>query len=114
MDKSLPKKIWLAGLGAIARAEKEGDEWLETLMKEGETFESEKKDDLDKVLTTMTEKVKESPTKVKEKFGNIENTFESKISDTLGKLGMVSKDELSSLKERLTAIEAQLKSESDD
>jgi poly(hydroxyalkanoate) granule-associated protein len=112
MDKSLPKKIWLAGLGAIARAEKEGEEWLESLMEEGEQFESEKKEDLDKALSSMTDKVKESPTRVREKFGNIENTFESKISNTLGKLGMVSRDELSSLNERLSALEAQLKSSS--
>jgi poly(hydroxyalkanoate) granule-associated protein len=114
MDKSLPKKIWLAGLGAIARAESEGEEWLESLMKEGEQFESEKKEDLDKALNTMTDKVKESPNRVREKFGDIENTFESKISNTLGKLGMVSKDELSSLNERLSALEAQLKSTTEE
>jgi poly(hydroxyalkanoate) granule-associated protein len=108
MDKHLPKKIWLAGLGAIARAEHEGDEWLDQLMKDGELFESEKKDDLDQILLNISEKAKDSGNRVKEKFSNIENTFESKVSDTLTKLGMVSKDELKSLQQRLKDIEAQL------
>lgn len=108
MDKLLPKKIWLAGLGALARAENEGEEWLESLMKDGERYEADKKDDLDQALLSMTERVKEGQQRVRQKVSHIEQTFESKISDALGRMGMVSKEELSQLHERLATLEGQM------
>jgi len=109
MNKTLlPKKIWLAGLGAISRAEKEGETWLEELMSEGEVFEQDKKEDLDQALLNMTEKVQDGKVKVKHRIENIEHTFESKVSSTLGKLGIVSKNELHALRERLEELEKKL------
>ena len=108
MDKNLPKKIWLAGLGAIARAENEGEEWLETLMEDGKQYELDKKEDLDQVLLSMTERMKEGQQRVRQKVSHIEQTFEGKISDALSRIGLVSKDELSGLKERLETLESQL------
>ncbi|WP_196157708.1 phasin family protein [Reinekea sp. G2M2-21] len=108
MDTSLPKKIWLAGLGAIARAEREGDVWLEELMAEGETFEREKKDDIDNALQEMTERVKGSRNRVKQRFDSIESTFETKVSKLLHKVGLASADELGILQSRLDALEKQL------
>jgi poly(hydroxyalkanoate) granule-associated protein len=111
MDKSLPKKIWLAGLGAIARAEKEGDDWLKELMEEGSHFEQDKKDELDQVLLSLNEAFKENQGKIREKFGNIENSFETKVSSALGRIGLVSKDELDDLKARLETIEKNLQAQ---
>ena len=108
MDTSLPKKIWLAGLGAIARAEREGDVWLEELMAEGEIFEREKKDDIDNALQEMTNKVKGSRNRVKQRFDSIESTFETKVSKLLHKVGLASADELGELQSRLEALEKQL------
>ncbi len=107
--KLLPKRIWLAGLGAIARAEKEGEEWLEELMRDGEVYESEKKDDLDQVLLNMTGKVKESTSRVRQSFDNIEQTFEHKVSNTMSKIGLVSKKELDKVKNQLDELEQKLK-----
>jgi len=108
MDKSLPKRIWLAGLGAISRAEREGDEWLSELMAEGEIFEREKKAEIDHALMHMTEKLKGGQGRVKQKLGDIESTFESKVSKTLRKVGLVSKKELSALKVRIDELERNL------
>lgn len=114
MDKLLPKKIWLAGLGALSRAEHEGEEWLSSLMQEGERYEKEKKDELDEALTQMTDRLKDNHHRVKEKFTNIESSFENKVKDALSRIGLVSKSELTVLKERLEALESQLPPESDD
>ncbi len=107
--KLLPKNIWLAGLGAIARAEKKGDEWLEELMRDGEVYESEKKDDLDQALLNMTGKVKESTSRLRQSFDNIEQSFERKVSSTMSKIGLVSKRELDKVKGQLDELEQKLK-----
>ena len=109
MDKSLPKRIWLAGLGAISRGEKEGEEWLAELMEEGEVFEQEKKSDIEQSLLNMTDKLRNSQNNVKQRLGNMEHTFEHKVSKTLNKIGLISREELNSLEQRLANLEQTFK-----
>lgn len=108
MDKSLPKKIWLSGLGAIARADREGDAWLQELMAEGEAFEQEKKTEIDQAISQMTEKAKQNHHSTKHRISDIESTFEHKVASLFGKIGFVSKGELKLLHERLANIEQQI------
>lgn len=108
MDKNLPKKIWLAGLGALARAEEEGESWLNDLMKEGEEFEQAKKEEIQQAVLEMGSKLKETKQHTKQRFENIEKTFETKISEALGHIGLASKDEVTVLKSRLQELEEKL------
>lgn len=109
MDRTLPKKIWLAGLGALSRAEKEGDAWLEDLMHEGAEYEQERKNDLDQALLNMTERMAEGQHRARQRFGNIESAFEDKVTQALGKMGMVTRSQMNTLEQRLNDLEEQLK-----
>lgn len=104
-NKPLPQKIWLAGLGAIARAEREGEKWLEELMVDGQAYELDKKEELDNVLLAMTDTAQSEKKHLKQRISNIEKAFENRVSKTLMKLGMVSNKELDALSKRLSELE---------
>lgn len=111
MDKSLPKKIWLAGLGAISRAEQEDDTWLEQLMLDGERYELAQQEELDRLLLAMSGSLQKHQHRARHRFEDIESAFEDKVTQALNRLGLVSKSQLQTLETRLAELEAQLKSE---
>ena len=51
------RRIWLAGLGAIAEAEQRGDEIFESLVESGESYEKTLKQPLGKAGDTIKESV---------------------------------------------------------
>lgn len=113
MDRSLPRKIWLAGLGAIARAEHDGEAWLDELMAEGQRYEEEQQAELNKALSQLTHAAQKAEQRAHSRFGNIESAFETKVSQTLGKIGIITRDQLDSLEQKLTEIEQQIEQAAD-
>lgn len=111
MDTNLPKKIWLAGLGALSRAEQEGDHWLEQLMRDGEGYEQARQKELDNLLIAMTGSLQKHQHHVRQRFDDIETAFEDKVTQALNRMGMVSKSQLHTLEKRLAELEAQLERE---
>lgn len=101
----LALQIWYAGLGALARAEKEGNSWIETLIEEGKEYESTNKDKLSSGLNELEQK---ATSRTKRKFENIENSFEAKVSQSLSKIGLMTKPEFEALKEKLSKLEEQI------
>ncbi|TCS41992.1 phasin family protein [Reinekea marinisedimentorum] len=102
---SFAQQIWYAGLGVIARAESENTEWLQDFIKEGEKYEEARIDELKAKLSQFEDKTVGS---TKRKFDDIEKSFESKVSQSLSKVGLMSKSEFETLKEKLEQLEQQI------
>ena len=107
MDTHLPRTVWLAGLGALHRAETEGDAWLAQLMRDGEHYEQAHQQELNEQLSSLHRAQPEPTTPSRHRFTNIEAAFEDKVAQALGRLGIVSKSQLKALEHRLVELEAE-------
>lgn len=87
------------------RSESENAEWLEALIKDGKEYEAARVDELKSKLSKIEDKTVSS---TKRKFDDIEKSFETKVSQSLSRVGLMSKSEFETLKEKLEQLEQQI------
>ena len=89
--KKYTQQIWLAGLGALSRAEEEGNKLFDSLVKVGEELESKTVDFADNAVGKVTEKAKESVTDTKDK---VEKILDTGVNHSLNRIGLVTPKDL--------------------
>jgi poly(hydroxyalkanoate) granule-associated protein len=110
--KEQAQQIWLAGLGAFAKAQEDGTKAFEKLVSDGITMQR-------KVSATAEEKLAEAAQKATQaahtlseratgQWGKLEGIFEERVAKALHGLGVPSALELKALHERVATLEAQL------
>lgn len=126
-DKSSPKsadhlgksimesaqQIWLAGLGAFAKAQEEGTKLFDTLVREGTSLEQKtrklalgKADEVRGAVESGVSQVKE---RTQETWDKLEKVFEERVSRALGKLGVPGRKELNEIAERVEALSREIR-----
>lgn len=94
-------QIWLAGLGAFAKAEEEGSKLFDNLVDAGRDVESKAREKTE----TRVEEVK---TKVKGRTGEtlekMEKAFDDRLSGALSRLGIPNKREVEALNSRIEEL----------
>ena len=97
-------KIWLAGLGALAKAEEEGTKVFQNLVEAGEKFEARGK----KRFTLVKGKVQEAAEAAEKEFGKLGETLDDKVANAVQKLGVPSRDEIQRLTKRVEELTAKV------
>lgn len=101
-------EIWLAGLGAFAKAQNEGIKIFNKLVDEGKGVEKVIK----KSSQTATKEVKSTVNKVKGKasqsWDKLENIFESRVEKTLQKLDIPSSSEINELLNKVESLASEV------
>jgi poly(hydroxyalkanoate) granule-associated protein len=97
-------RIWLAGLGALATAEVEGTKIFSRLVDRGRDVEAKGKVEVDKVKVEV-DKMK---TKAESTFENLGDKFDEKLTATLRRLGVPTRDEIRNLTQRVEELNAKL------
>lgn len=95
------RKVWLAGLGALAAAEAEGSKLFNSLVDKGEEFEGRTAPHVQKATAKVKGKASDS-------WEKIEQTVESKVTAALDKMGLTRAEEVAALREELAALHAKL------
>ena len=114
--KDSAQQIWLAGLGAFAKAQGSGGKVFETLMKEGVNLQrktqaaagekiNEKIGDMADKMTAMAGEVGH---KANAQWDKLETIFEERTARALSRLGVPSAKELAALAARVDALAAAL------
>ncbi|AYC34627.1 poly(3-hydroxyalkanoate) granule-associated protein PhaI [Pseudomonas cavernae] len=109
--KHYGRQIWLAGLGAYAKAGHEGADYLKELVKAGESVEKQGK----KLVTEQVEAansqidvVKSNVTSIKDKvesrFDKIEKAFDERVSGALNRFGIASRQDVETLSAKLDVL----------
>ncbi|MGA9335474.1 MAG: phasin family protein [Rudaea sp.] len=105
--------IWLAGLGAFAKAQEEGGRLFENLIKEGSSLEQKtrkiatgKAGDLRGAMESGVNQVRE---RTQETWDRLEQVFEDRVSRALAKLGVPGRKELDELQERIEELSTRFK-----
>lgn len=95
------QQIWLAGLGAFARAEEEGGKLFDNLVKIGEDLESKTREIADTTVGEVRGKVMEKASDTREK---VERAFDDRITGALTRLGIPSQRDLDQINSRLDTL----------
>ncbi len=102
------QQIWLAGLGAFAKAQGQGGAMFETLLKEGSTLEQKTRKLATGKVDDVRDAVESSVTQVRERtqetWDRLEQVFEDRVSRALAKLGVPGKKELDDLLKRVNEL----------
>lgn len=108
--KDSAQQIWLAGLGAFAKAQGEGTKVFETLIKEGvnlhrktQAVAEEKIGDVAGRMSAMAGQVGD---KANAHWDKLETIFEERTARALGKLGVPTAKDVAALTERVEALAA--------
>lgn len=107
-------QIWLAGLGAFARAEAEGGKFFDALVDVGKDLEARTRDKSESRVDELREKVL---SRTGETMGKMERAFDDRFNKALSKLGLPNKREVEALQQQVqeltAALEASKKDEDD-
>ena len=90
-------QIWLAGLGAFAKAQQEGVKMFETLVAEGERFQERTK-------TAADERIAEMRTKATGTWDKLEQVFEERVARALHSLSVPSREDVDVLSRRVAEL----------
>ena len=104
--KESASQIWLAGLGAYAKAEQEGNKLFETLVKDGENLETLTREQIGKQWNQYRGKVEEVKEKATHSWEKIEKAFDERVSRALVRLGIPSRAEVDDLKAEVEHLKA--------
>ena len=112
--KDSAQQIWLAGMGAFAKAQAEGKQVFDALVKEGVALQKktqsaaeEKFGDVSSKMTSMAEDVS---AKAGKQWDKLESIFEERTAKALKKLGVPSSRDVQALMDRIDALSAQVAS----
>lgn len=95
------QQIWLAGLGAYAKAQSEGNKVFDALVREGESIQA-------KTRKIAEDKVAEMAAKATGTWDKLEQVFENRVSKALNSLGVPTRSDIDALADRVAQLTAEV------
>ena len=106
--KESAQQIWLAGLGAFAKAQQEGGKVFDALVKEGTSIQRKTQAAAEEKITEATSRMASMATDISSKasgqWDKLENIFEDRVSKALNKLGVPSARDIDVLVARIDEL----------
>ncbi|HSV36911.1 MAG TPA: phasin family protein [Ramlibacter sp.] len=106
--KESAQQIWLAGLGAFAKAQEEGGKVFESLVKEGMSIQRKTQAAAEEKISEATSRMATMATDISSKasgqWDKLENIFEERVSKALNKLGVPSAKDIDVLIARIDEL----------
>jgi poly(hydroxyalkanoate) granule-associated protein len=103
--------VWLAGLGALAKAQQEGSKAIEALVNDGLAFQRKSQTEAQQRLQEATERLSHLTTDFGQpasgRVDKLEHLFEDRVAKALHRLGMPSLLDIQMLNDRVTQLETQ-------
>jgi len=113
-DNVLPpaQHVWLAGLGAMAKAQEQGSKAIEALVNEGLAFQRKSQAQAQQRLQEATERLSHMASDFGQqatgRVDKLEHLFEDRVAKALHRLGMPSLLDVQMLNDRVAQLEMQL------
>ena len=93
------QQIWLAGLGAFAKAQREGNNVFDALVRQGEAIQKTTR-------KVAEDKVTEMAARATGTWDKLEQVFEKRVARSLHSLGVPTKDDVATLGKRVAELKA--------
>ena len=108
--KESAQQIWLAGMGAFAKAQSERGKLFETLVKEGLSLQKKTQtvaeDKISEVTSKMSNMAGDISGKATQHWDKLETIFEERVAKALNRLGVPSAKDVDALVARIDALNA--------
>ncbi|PCJ45083.1 MAG: poly(hydroxyalkanoate) granule-associated protein [Moraxellaceae bacterium] len=115
--KESANQIWLAGLGAYAKAEEEGSKLFDNLVHDGEKLETKTRQYIDRGLDVAKDKIDVAKDKVDEvkakasgSWNKVEKAFDQRVSKALKRLNIPTRADVESLEEKISELNDEIES----
>lgn len=106
--KDSAQQIWLAGLGAFAKAQEEGGKVFDVLVKEGMSIQKKTQAVAEERVTEATSKMSAMAEKITgsagQQWDKLEGIFEERVGKALNKLGVPSSKDIDMLTKRIEEL----------
>ena len=106
------QQIWLAGMGAFAKAQAEGRQVFDALVKEGSALQrktqSAAEERFGEVSNRMSSMADDVTAKAGKQWDKLESIFEERTAKAMKKLGVPSSKDVEALMARIDALSAQV------
>jgi len=110
--KESAQQIWLAGMGAFAKAQSEGTHAFDKLIKDGLSLQRKTQGMAEERISEVTGKMSAMAGEVTAKAGQhwdkLESIFEQRTAKAMGRLGVPSAKDLAALTERVERLAAEV------
>lgn len=110
--KESAQQIWLAGMGAFAKAQEEGGKVFEALVREGASLQKKTQGLAEERISAVTGKMTAMADGMSGKAGaqwdKLESIFEQRVAKALNKMGVPSSKDIDSLIKRIDALSAKV------
>lgn len=107
------REIWMAGIGAFARAQEEGGRLFERLVREGASIEKKTRSFATGRVDGARDAVENTVSQVRERatdtWDRLEKVFEERVSNALTKLGVPGRDDMQALLDRVEELTAEVR-----
>jgi poly(hydroxyalkanoate) granule-associated protein len=108
--KDSAQQIWLAGMGAFAKAQAEGTQTFEKLIKDGLNLQKKTQgaaeDKINEVTGRMTAMAGEVTAKAGQHWDKLESIFEQRTAKAMTRLGVPTANDMATLQARIDKLSA--------
>ena len=110
--KESAQQIWLAGMGAFAKAQAEGRQRFEALVQEGVNLQKKThavaEERINEVANKMTSMADDAAARAGKQWDKLESIFEERTARAMKKLNVPSAKDVEELKARIEELSAQV------
>jgi len=107
------QQIWLAGLGALGRAQEEGGRLFDTLVREGREVDRSARTQVDAETSDLRDGVEATAGEARDQaqagWERLERVLDSGVQRTLARLGVPTRRDVTELNARIEALTAELR-----
>lgn len=105
------QQVWLAGLGALSRAQAEGSKLFDTLVKEGQDSEARSREQSrngESLRDTVENTLGQARERAADTWDKVEKSFEDRVHSVLRRMDIPSRSDIEALNDRLDALNRRL------
>ncbi len=103
------QQIWLAGMGAFAKARAERTKIFDALVKEGHNIQLRTRALAEERMGEVSGKVNDVKERASESWDKLEQVFEDRVSRALGRLGVPTSKDIKALVKRVDELSASVR-----
>ncbi len=108
------QQIWLAGMGALARAQKEGPKTFEKLIRDGVSFVEDRRTSAEELIghalataqATVGKRMAETRDSAQQTWNELESLFQNRVEKVLHQTGIPTATEIRALARRIDQLSA--------
>lgn len=102
------RDVWLAGLGALATVEEEGTKLFNRLVDRGQTFEEERRHELEEATEKVREQGDEALTQIEEAGEETQSMISESVNSALERFGVPTRKEVDELASKVDRLSRQV------